>query len=141
MFGDEVAELLVRIGIQLTRKAKDKGFVSFFAAPPQGHGQTLQFSDWSSSPSSNGGSVGIPRRSGSKILDWIQNGHYHGSWVTSTALGHHGNETSKMVVRVVGAWTGFRVILDTEGRLLQKTQGRHRPIVEIVVGDPYLLRR
>lgn len=68
LFGDVVAELFVRIGIQLTREATDNGLVSLLAAPPQGHGQTLQFSDWSSSPGGNGGSVDMLCRARRKIL-------------------------------------------------------------------------
>lgn len=143
MFGDVGAELLVRIGIKLTGKTKDQGLVSFLAAPPQGHGQALQFSDWSSSLSIYGRSVVIPRRWRRKIL--ISNCHGKDQsplpWMTSTALCHQGNEASEVVVRVVGTWTGFWVVLDTEGRLIQQAQGSHRPVVEIVVGDPYLSRR
>jgi hypothetical protein len=61
--------------------------------------------------------------------------------MTSTALCHQGNEASEVVVRVVGTWTGFGVVLDPESRLIQQAQGSHRSVVEIVVGDPYLSRR
>ena len=56
-----------------------------------------------------------------------------------TSGGHQRHEAGEVVVGIVGAGTGLRVILHAEDRLVPHFQTRHGAVVEVVVGDPHPL--
>ena len=60
---------------------------------------------------------------------------------SSAPLGHQGSEPLEMMVAVVGAGAGLRVVLHPEHGLIHHRQRRHGAVIEIVVGDPHPVGR
>ncbi len=46
-----------------------------------------------------------------------------------------------MMVRIMGARTGFGMVLNAENRLLAMLEGRHSAVVEVEMGDFNRFRR
>ena len=135
---DELGELLVGVGVELTCEAEHQALALTLTTAPQGNSQSVQVGDWSGS-----------RRRISAQFSW---GWGEGNalarispqFVRSALLppfGHQRREPKEVVVCIMGAGTGLRVVLHTKHGLVAKGEGGHGVVVEVVVGDPHPLGR
>jgi hypothetical protein len=59
----------------------------------------------------------------------------------STAISHQARKSGEMMICIMGAWTGFRVILNAKHGLSPMSERSHGAVVQIEMSNFYFLSR